>query len=715
MPALRIMYERGNFIVQDVSAPRTDEDVFVPHCGWLRFAPGDNIASFLREGWCDHVELAFLWRLLRPGDCFLDCGSHAGLYSLLALRATDPGGRAIAVEPNPRVLAYLEANLAGDSALGRVKLHRAAVGAAPGRARFVVGEEDRTAFDHLLPAGDASLHSSVEVEVSTIDALLEAESGLPVACAKLDVEGAEVAAISGATAAPSKARCWLIEFTEVNLRRFGAGTSRLFRAVEDSGMRLYRWDKDTGLIEAKEQGPIWYENLIATADPDWICERLQSASPDRLRISTEILARGQASEELHSGALHMSRDRAVRNVQASRDEAHEAQRRALEAEARTQHTLEQLDEAYRRLGEANWNIDQLAKRNAAANGRAHEAEIKMAEACLRRAGGAAFRPPHTQHALPGKDTPGAGVAVSVVICTFNPAPAILDWALASLDRQTFPHSRFEVLIVDNGSATPVAGLEILKDRSFPLRVVEEPRNGVLNARCKGIQESAADLILFLDDDNYLDPDYILNAIAIAGANPHLGAFGGKARLLCDRSLEEWQKPLMIYFGVRDYGDDVITSVENKWGEWEPIGAGMVFRRALGEAFLATVAKDRFARRIGRTKDSYICGEDSLLARLGYGLGYACSYQPSLVLTHFIRESRLTPKIMARTIAGVGRSHVLYELVLGTSSFRKPRAAHMLLDLYLRGRHRVRTRGLKAGVLEWFWDVGYYRQIRECLS
>lgn len=687
------------------SAPQSDEEVFLPHCGWLRFPPRDNIARFVREGWCDYVELSFLWRLLRPGDCFLDFGTHAGLYSLLAMRATDPAGRLIAVEPSPRVLDYFEANLADDTKAGRVTLHRAAIGASPGVARFEFGADNRTAFDHLLPAGDAGSSRTTEVQLTTIDAILAGWPESPVACAKLDVEGAEVAALAGASATASRVRCWLIEFTELNLRRFGSSTRDLFQAAGQAGLRLYRWDTSEGLIEAREQGPIWYENLIATADPEWVHDRLRSAPPDRLRVAAEIFARGRASEELHSGALHMSRDRAIDSARESREESQEMQRRLLEAETRTQNTIEQLDEAYRRLSEANWHLNEMAKRAGQANERAHRTLMAGSAEAIGRANSTASE----AEAEASKPR-----AVSVVICTYNPAPAILGWALDSLDRQTYPHYRLEVLIVDNDSTVPVAELDVVKGRTFPLRVIQESRNGVLHARCLGIRESTAELIVFLDDDNYLDPEYLERAVGIAEANPQIGAFGGKARLLCDRKVAGWQKPLLVYFGVRDYGDEVITSSENKWGEWEPIGAGMVFRRALGEAFLATVARDRFARRIGRTSDSYICGEDSLLARQGYGLGYTCSYQPSLVLTHFIRESRLKPRVIARTIAGVGRSHVLYELVLGTSRFEKPSAAKMALDLYLRGRHRVRVRGIKAGFLEWFWDVGYYQQIRECL-
>ena len=45
----------------------------------------------------------------------------------------------------------------------------------------------------------------------------------------------------------------------------------------------------------------------------------------------------------------------------------------------------------------------------------------------------------------------------------------------------------------------------------------------------GIAAASADLLLMLDDDNILDPDYLQAAVEIAAENPTLGAFGGISR------------------------------------------------------------------------------------------------------------------------------------------------------------------------------------------
>lgn len=59
-------------------------ELYVPHAGWFRHEPDDEVARFLSEGWFEYKEQAFLWLYLRPGDTFLDGGAHVGLYSVVA-------------------------------------------------------------------------------------------------------------------------------------------------------------------------------------------------------------------------------------------------------------------------------------------------------------------------------------------------------------------------------------------------------------------------------------------------------------------------------------------------------------------------------------------------------------------------------------------------------------------------------------------------------
>src|SRR5262249_21674737 len=160
---------------------------------------------------------------------------------------------------------------------------------------------------------------------------------------------------------------------------------------------------------------------------------------------------------------------------------------------------------------------------------------------------------------------------------------------------TLLKSEFEVVICDNASSPALDAAELNGSRGLNLRVVREERPGVTFARCTGISAAAAELMVFADDDNGLDPDYLEESLRIAAASPHLGAFGGLARLRCDIPVAPWKEKLLPYLGVRDWGPEVITSSEDAWGPWEPIGAGMVFRRDAGTEFVRVIRTDALAQ------------------------------------------------------------------------------------------------------------------------
>jgi glycosyltransferase involved in cell wall biosynthesis len=300
------------------------------------------------------------------------------------------------------------------------------------------------------------------------------------------------------------------------------------------------------------------------------------------------------------------------------------------------------------------------------------------------------------------------MTVSVILCSYNPDRFLLGQALDSLVHQTT--QSFDVVVVDNSSQPPLDEAELRRRHALNLRVIREVRQGLTYARCAGIAQTASELIIFLDDDNRLDFDYVERAIAIAEAEPLIGHFGGIARAELPGEIPGWKRKLLPYLGVRNYGPDPITSREDRWGHWEPIGAGMVTRRNVACEFAALTAASAGSQRLGRKGSVLMSGEDSLMARMANRLGFACSYQPSLRLVHYIKPSRLRPQVLARTLEGHGRSYVLLERVLGRS-IESPGVSWILWEMPLRLLYRIKNQGLFAGALEWFWDWGYLREAR----
>lgn len=96
--------------------------------------------------------------------------------------------------------------------------------------------------------------------------------------------------------------------------------------------------------------------------------------------------------------------------------------------------------------------------------------------------------------------------ISVIIPTLNHAQSIAE-RLKPICSQTLDRSKYEILVVDNGSSDNTAEvLSTLCSQIENLHWIREPRPGRSNARNRGICESSGDLIVFLDDDIEISSD-----------------------------------------------------------------------------------------------------------------------------------------------------------------------------------------------------------------
>src|SRR5690349_6454715 len=96
--------------------------------------------------------------------------------------------------------------------------------------------------------------------------------------------------------------------------------------------------------------------------------------------------------------------------------------------------------------------------------------------------------------------------VSVVICSYNGAQRI-PATLRHLAEQDAPGELpWEVVVVDNASTDGTAerAQVVWSDQStVPLRLVSEPRPGLMHARERGLHESTYNVVTFVDDDNWV--------------------------------------------------------------------------------------------------------------------------------------------------------------------------------------------------------------------
>ena len=251
--------------------------------------------------------------------------------------------------------------------------------------------------------------------------------------------------------------------------------------------------------------------------------------------------------------------------------------------------------------------------------------------------------------------------LSVIIPAHNPRPASLGRVLAALAAQTLPPTHWELVMVDNGSQPPLdpgAGRP-----GHPAgRVIREDRVGLTAARLSGLAASGGEIVVLVDDDNVLAPDYLEQTLGLFAAHPKVGALGGKSQPEFAETPPTWTKEFHPLLALRDLGPAPLISrglrpaggARNGYPSFAPIGAGMALRRAVATAWCG--ARGREDAGISDRRGSELTsGGDNDIVLCAMHAGWEVAYFPGLVLTHLIPAGRLDAAYLARLNYGIQKS------------------------------------------------------------
>ncbi|HNT87130.1 MAG TPA: glycosyltransferase, partial [Candidatus Hydrogenedentes bacterium] len=217
--------------------------------------------------------------------------------------------------------------------------------------------------------------------------------------------------------------------------------------------------------------------------------------------------------------------------------------------------------------------------------------------------------------------------VSVIICTYNRA-ASLRQALETVVCQETDEFTYEVVVVDDESTDDTRA--VIEDAAagapVPVRyVLQEGRAGLAYTRNRGVHEARGNWIVFFDDDQLAEPDWLRHLFAVAKSH-EAQCVGGARRL--------------------DLAPDKLAAL------------GPVCRGVLGENLyrepptvldgkeLPTTGNLLIARRmfdqLGDFDPRFSCNEGTEFLNRLRGAGFAIWTAPSALCAHMISAYRTRP-------------------------------------------------------------------------
>ncbi len=250
--------------------------------------------------------------------------------------------------------------------------------------------------------------------------------------------------------------------------------------------------------------------------------------------------------------------------------------------------------------------------------------------------------------------------ISIILCCYNSADR-LEVVLTYLAKLKLPKDTdVELIVVNNNSTDGTKGIakEIWTklEEPFPIQIVDEEISGLSYARNKGVITSKYNILVFCDDDNWLEESYLNIVSTRFKSDNSIAIIGGYGEAETIIQKPKWFDKFAHGFAVSQQGlsEDFVDSV---------FGAGMCIKKNIylqsQEIFGSLKLTGRKGKNLSAGEDSEICARIKLL-------GYKILYSPDLQFKHFISSNRLKWDYLLNLHVGFAKTFIvlhLYDLAL----------------------------------------------------
>ncbi|MBD2297294.1 FkbM family methyltransferase [Nostoc sp. FACHB-190] len=225
----------------------TDQAKSIP-IFWSKVMPFFNsekgLFNFELWGW-DVRELRFLNKFLLPGMVVFDIGAYHGIYSVIAGKQISPTGQVYTFEPTPSHYRRIKQHLWLNK-IDNVVVEQLALSNSDGTTEFHIPVSGVMTVGSLKPSlSSRGKLKAIKVETKRLDTYVEKQGIEKIDIMKVDVEGAEMLFLEGASHTIKRFQPLLIlEAIDVSCEPWGYKASELLSKVkQDYDYVFYEFDE----------------------------------------------------------------------------------------------------------------------------------------------------------------------------------------------------------------------------------------------------------------------------------------------------------------------------------------------------------------------------------------------------------------------------------------------------------------------------------------
>jgi hypothetical protein len=175
-----------------------------------------------------------------------------------------------------------------------------------------------------------------------------------------------------------------------------------------------------------------------------------------------------------------------------------------------------------------------------------------------------------------------------------------------------------------------------------------------------MHEASSGLLVFVDDDNVLDSNYLFQAIRISREWPVLGVWGsGKTLPEFEAEPSDNMREFLNLLALRDVMRPQWSNIIPCAGA-RPWGAGQCVRSDVAIAYREYARRSSTIHLSDRRGANLSSGGDLEISYVACGIGLGVAIFPELKLTHLIPKERVQEDYLVKLAEGIGTSARLLE-------------------------------------------------------